>query len=145
MLFLSSSCQPVLAVKPRLPYPFQRSDKVLVECNFKPVHASYSETYLAAFTLYGQWYGLSVRTIPINPSLVLTPLPSLCPQLLCVFASLLICLNSSQQETLEEDKERIRVHFDSLYGAGNEKMLLHCCKHVRKHSQVFQKEFQPVH
>ncbi|KAF2535598.1 hypothetical protein F2Q70_00000964 [Brassica cretica] len=78
MLFLSSSCQPVLAVKTRFPYPFQRSDKVLVECNFKPVHEVTRRVTSAPFTLYGHWYGLSVRTIPINPLLLLTPLLPSC-------------------------------------------------------------------
>ena len=71
MLFLSSSCQPVLAVKPRLPYPLQRSDKALVKCNFKSVHVSYPESYLAAFTF--------VRPMvrPIRPYHLYQPISSL--------------------------------------------------------------------
>ncbi|KAF3611605.1 hypothetical protein DY000_02049844 [Brassica cretica] len=70
MLFLSSSCQPVLAVKPRLPYPFQRLDKALIECNFITVQPSYPEKLLAHFHL--------VRSMvrPTRPYHALSALPS---------------------------------------------------------------------
>ena len=51
MIFISSSCQAVQSVKLCLPYPFQRSDKVKVECNFITVQTSYPEKLLAHFYL----------------------------------------------------------------------------------------------
>ena len=114
MLFLSSPCQPVLAVKPCLPYPLNvriRSWPSVTSPQY--IRVTRIVTWPLSPCTDAHLYGLVRPLRPYHPYQPIPPLNSLlslCSQLLCVFTSYLICLNSSQQLLRRSNQTRMN-HF----------------------------------